>query len=64
MGWDLAIINDQEELDAIVEMTNCAENAFWLGQIDQQGVLVDVNGEEVKFAPWDMHTNIRNPGTG
>ena len=58
----MAVINNQEELDAIVEMTNCAENAFWLGQIDQQGVLVDVNGEEVKFAPWDMHTNIRNPG--
>ena len=28
IGWDLAVINNQEELDAIVEMTNCAENGL------------------------------------
>jgi len=34
-----------------------------LGQIDQEGVLVSVNGDPVPFAPWDMHTNVLNPGS-
>ena len=59
----MAIIDNQEELDHLVKATNCAPNAFWLGEIDQQGVLTGVDGEVVTFAPWDMHTNILNPGS-
>ena len=59
----MAVIDNQQELDHLVTLTNCADNAFWLGQIDQEGVLVDVHGEPVTFTPWDMHTNVLNPGS-
>ena len=60
--WDLAIINDQAELDRVVRYMNCPEVSMWIGEEDRQGHLTGVDGKPVDFAPWDMHSNVLYPG--
>ena len=60
--WDLAILNNQAELDKIVKIMNCPEVSVWIGETDRNGHLVGVDGKIVDFEPWDMHSNIIQPG--
>jgi len=56
-GWDLAIIDDVKEHKKLVEMSNCASHAFWLGMTESGGLLTDIDGNNVLHAPWDLHSN-------
>lgn len=60
-GWDLAVVDDIKEHQKLVAMTNCVENAFWLGMKETNNNLVDLNGNRVLFTPWDTHSNPSNP---
>lgn len=61
-GWDLVIIESQSKLDLITNLTDCG-TTYWTGQTDRNGYIVGVNGEHIKFANWDTHQNMLNPGS-
>ena len=59
MGWDLAVINDEQEHQLITRQINCARGGFWIGQQAYDGQMFDSNGSEVDFMKyWDHHSNI------
>ena len=60
-GWDLAVINDADEHEVLVEQINCSPNAYWLGLMEVDGEAFDDNGNKVDFTNWDSHSNILNP---
>ena len=60
-GWDLVVINDQDEHDVITEQINCANNAFWVGHKEANGQMYDLDGNQVFMDNWDNHSNVLNP---
>jgi len=54
-GWNLAVIEDRDELDFInSKLTGCSP--YWLGMKEKNGLLYSgVDGSDVQFAPWDTH---------
>ena len=46
-GWDLAVIDDKREHQKILQMTNCADYAFWVGATEQNGLVYDINDKLV-----------------
>ena len=59
LGWDLAVINDEQEHQLITRQINCARGGFWIGQQAYDGQMFDSNGSEVDFMKyWDHHSNI------
>ena len=56
MGWDLAVINNEQEHNLITRQINCARGGFWIGQQAYNGEMFDSNGSKLDFMNhWDHH---------
>jgi len=78
-GWDLAVPDDEQELNYLTGLTMCNRDSWWVGvkwipdDPDPQMKYANAPGEFVTvrdtvdpFIRWDLHTNFNypNPNTG